>query len=144
MAVCGTYYSAEASWYAFTDLRNFATGSEVGSAGADEPEADEVAVLPLTDAGFYSTAVSIASRRELTGITAYRDHAIKNEIDLLEPRNLPGQRLGGLTLRSTLGFLLGEPSPVRRSQPDFAVFSRTVNVRNDRGAHRFLQTRGEG
>jgi len=50
----------------------------------------------------------------LTGGTAYLDHAIKNEVDLLEPRDLPSKRLDGLTLRSAVGLLLREPSPVRR------------------------------
>jgi len=66
---------------------------------------------------------------ELTGISSpYRDHAIEDDIDLLEPRNLPSQRLDGLAPRSTLGFLLRKPSPVRRSQRDLVEPSTSETI----------------
>jgi hypothetical protein len=77
----------------------------------------------------------------LTRRCRYRDYAIENDVDLLEPGNLPGQRFCGLTLRSAVGLFLREPGPVRRCQRDRVVIGRTVIVRNDSIAHSLLQMR---
>ena len=74
----------------------------------------------------------------------YRNYGIKEEIDLLEPRNLPSQGLGSFTPRSTVGLLLREPSPIRRRQLDLVVLGRAVSIRDDGSTHRFLKMRRGG